>query len=149
MEYHPTIDADLIVDFPPLWLGEFPDDIDDLIAKTHCKVIVNCTPEGHQLIEPQHRLTILQFPFYDIDESPNQRDIIDFLELVDQAIKNKASFWHCHAGLNRSGFMLAAFLHLHKHIPIRHAIQLLRDRRSSSILFNKTFENSLFSWFDH
>jgi hypothetical protein len=59
----------------------------------------------------------------------------------------ESSYWHCHAGQNRSAFGLAAYLHLFRDMTISDAIEQMRRRRDVRVLCNPLFEATLRSWF--
>ena len=59
----------------------------------------------------------------------------------------QGTYWHCHAGINRSSFAAAAYLHRHRGLRISEAITLIREKRSDMCLCNSLFEETLRAWY--
>lgn len=78
---------------------------------------------------------------------PTREALVRFLESLHPEVSQHASYWHCHAGQNRSAFGLAAYLHLFRALAISDAIELMRTRRDGRVLCNPLFEATLRSWF--
>ena len=74
---------------------------------------------------------------------PDQDTIESFLKSVHVFAQHKPSYWHCQAGINRSGLLLATYLHLYRGMRISEAISTLRARRSDMVLCNSDFERLL------
>ena len=70
-----------------------------------------------------------------------------FLEAVHNHASSEPTYWHCHAGLNRSGLALAAYLHRHRGLRISDAISQLRQKRTRMVLCNSLFERTLRRWY--
>lgn len=90
------------------------------------------------------------FPMLDSlspSELPSREALEHFLASVHPAVSRQASYWHCHAGLNRSAFGLAAYLHRYRGLRISAAIALLRERRDEQVLCNELFEATLRAWY--
>ncbi len=81
------------------------------------------------------------------DALPARVDLERFLDGVQPWAATEPSYWHCHAGINRSGLALAAWLHLHRGYAISEAIALLREQRSGIVLCNNAFERALRQWY--
>lgn len=89
---------------------------------------------------------VFQYSMQDIKHTDGIPDKIRselFLKAVDNFASKGPTLWHCQAGLNRSGYMIAAYLHLYRGMHITKAISLMRNARSDRVLFNDTFENAL------
>ncbi len=128
----------------PLYMGELPSRWSDV--PTH--VVVNLCgvyPEG----DPEGRM-VLGMPMLDVlDRSmvPERAELERFLATVHTLASTQASYWHCHAGINRSGLAIAAYLHLYRGLPISEAIAGLREARSEMVLCNHLFEGLLREWY--
>lgn len=140
-----TLDHHLILDTPhPLYVGELPARWDTVPAP----VVVNLCgvyPTG----DPQGRL-VFGLPLLDVLDSalaPTREMLEAFLAEVNVEAAHAPSYWHCHAGINRSNLAAAAYLHLYLGYRISDAIQLLRDRRTPVVLCNHRFEGLLRRWY--
>jgi hypothetical protein len=128
----------------PLFLGELPRRWDDVPAR----VIVNMCgvfPGG----DPYGRW-IFGMPLIDaIDPQvvPDRGTLERFIDGVHPWAMEHGSYWHCHAGINRSGFAVAAYLHRHRGMRISEAIAHLRQRRSRMVLCNDEYERALRRWY--
>ncbi len=135
----------LISDSPSrLFMGELPRDWSDVPAR----VVVNMCgvyPWG----EPFGRV-VFSLPMLDLLEQntmPTRGDLERFLGAIDGYAKHEPTYWHCHAGLNRSGIAVAAYLHLYRGMRISDAIAHMRESRSHMVLCNSTFEGMLREWY--
>lgn len=93
---------------------------------------------------------IMCFPMQDVQDKralPKREDVEIFLKAAHELASRRSSFWHCLAGLNRSGLMLAAYLHLYRDLKIEEAITLIRHCRSKDALFNPVFVETLLEWY--
>ena len=145
MYYDSPLDCDLILEQAPrVYMGEIPRDFDEIPAP----VVVNLCgvfPPGYA---GEH--VVLALPMLDTLDTSAQVDqerLERFLASVHVHASEQASYWHCHAGLNRSGFALAAYLHLYRDLRISETITLLRERRSGMVLCNNVFERALREWY--
>lgn len=143
--YHERIDHHLVSSDPaPLYMGELPRRYDEI--PTH--VVLNLCgvyPAG----EPWGRI-VLSMPMLDvIDPSllPARQTIERFLHTAHVYAAEQPTYWHCHAGLNRSGLAVAAYLHLYRGLRISQAIQHIRASRSPMVLCNSFFEKTLREWY--
>lgn len=139
------VDYHRILDGPnAIFMGPLPASWEDVPAP----VVINATaiyPPG-----PPKTQLLFAFPLLDLQESsalPPRDRLERLLEAVDAQARQRATYWHCHAGLNRSGLLLAAYLHLHRGHRISDAISLLRERRLPIVLCNALFERTLRSWY--
>ena len=129
---------------PPLFMGELPRDYADVpasIVVNLCGVHPDIVPLG---------TTVLTFTMLDTPEEallPTRQDLERFLSTVRHLADDRPTYWHCHAGLNRSGFAVVAYMHLHLGLPVSQAIESLRQRRSAMVLCNPTFEKALRTWY--
>lgn len=99
--------------------------------------------------DPEGRL-VLGLPLLDVlDRSvaPSRQELERFLESAHELVQDAPSYWHCHAGINRSSFALAAYLHLYHGLRISDAIEQLRARRVRMVLCNHVFEGLLREWY--
>jgi protein-tyrosine phosphatase len=144
--YHDrSLDHHLISESPTrLYMGELPRDYTEVPAP----VVVNLcgmSPGG----APYGRI-VLGLPLLDsLDESllPERGLMERFLAGVHLHSQRQPSYWHCHAGINRSGFAVAAYLHLYRGLRISDAITELRERRTGMVLCNQLFERTLREWY--
>lgn len=86
-----------------------------------------------------------RYGYYDADMSDfdPEEDLYDFVVLAHKEWKRgKRVLIRCQAGLNRSGLVSALVL-IRDGYTADEAIALLRETRSSSVLFNKQFERWL------
>ena len=139
------LDYPLISDDPfPVFMGELPRAYEDIPAK----VVVNLCGV-YPLGEPFGR-TVLSMPLLDALEPelcPSRENLERFLDAVHHYASTEASYWHCHAGINRSGLALAAYLHRHRGLRIGEAVATMRARRSPMVLCNSLFEGQLRNWY--
>jgi protein-tyrosine phosphatase len=139
------LDHHLVHEVPqPLFMGELPSSWDLIpapVVVNLCGVYPHGDPGGRQ---------VLGLPLLDVLDralSPPRADLERFLATVHDAVGDRASYWHCHAGLNRSGLAVAAYLHLYRGVRIGEAIVGLRERRSGLVLCNHVFEGLLREWY--
>lgn len=139
------MDRSLIVSEPPLWMGELPghwNDVAEPVVVNLCGVLPSGTPARGQSVHV--------FPLVDVQDPeilPLRADLEALLDDVHSSIGDRASYWHCHAGINRSGFAVAAYLHRHRGLRISAAIERLREKRSPMVLCNSLFEATLRQWY--
>ena len=111
-------------------------------------IIVNLTADaGHGTVP---HAVVMHFSMLDIEEDeqvPDRERMEAFLGAVDTFACAGSSLWHCAAGINRSAFFLAAYLHLYRDMTIEEAIELLRERRDSMVLNNRVFHDTLIKWY--
>jgi len=128
----------------PLYMGALPDTWDQVPAR----VVVNLCgmfPEGSARRRIVHAL-----PLVDVaDEAavPPRERLEGFVDAVHAYAAHEATYWHCHAGLNRSGLLVALYLHRHRDLRISEAIDQLRAKRSPLVLCNPVFERRLRMWY--
>jgi protein-tyrosine phosphatase len=138
-------DFDRILSAPaPLYLGRFPTEP----AHHNVECFVNLCGELPHAIPNGVATYVL--PLKDTlepDLKPRRKAIEQFLAAIHEHVKVAPSYWHCHAGLNRAGFALSAYLHLYHDFKISDAIALLREKRSEYVLCNSNFEGILRDWY--
>jgi len=67
-------------------------------------------------------------------EPPTEDQIDRFIELVEKTKEGgRATLAHCHAGMGRTGTMIACYLVKHQQISADEAINLVRRKRPGSI----------------
>jgi len=139
------LDYDLVHQAPePLFLGELP----TTYAQVPAPVVINVC-SVYPAVAPPVRV-LLSLPFLDVpDESmlPERAMIERFLAGVHVHARQGATYWHCHAGINRASFVSAAYLHLYRGVRVSEAIRTLRERRSPLVLCNPVFERALREWY--
>ena len=142
---NPRLNYTLVSESPaPLFMGELPRDWQDIPAR----VVVNLCgvfPWG----EPFGRV-VLSLPMLDALENalmPCRADIERFVDSVHPWASHEPTYWHCHAGLNRSGVCVASYLHRYRGMRISDAINHMRSARHPMVLCNATFERSLRDWY--
>lgn len=143
--YDDPIDYSLASERPaPLFIGELPRRYEDIPSR----VVINVCgafPSG----EPWGRV-VLALPMIDaLDPAmlPSRQTVERFLATVHPYAADEPTYWHCHAGLNRSGLMVASYLHLYRGFRISDAIAHLRAARSPMVLCNSFFEQTLRQWY--
>lgn len=127
-----------------IWLGELPRHYRQVPAP----VVVNLCGVFPQTAPPVR--VVLSLPFLDVPDQgllPERALLERFLVGVHAHAASEASYWHCHAGINRASFVLAAYLHRHRGLRISEAIALLREKRSAMVLCNNVFERALREWY--
>ncbi len=128
----------------PLYMGELPRDWAEIPAR----VVVNLCgvyPWG----EPFGRV-VLSLPMLDALDSalmPTRQDIERFGDAAHGYAANEPTYWHCHAGLNRSGLAIASYMHRYRGMRISEVIAQLRGVRNTMVLCNSTFEGRLREWY--
>lgn len=95
---------------------------------------------------------LLHLPMEDLQHEsavPSRERFERFLGAVDLMARGSEGnvLWHCRAGINRSAFALAAYLAIHKNIPIDEAIALIRANRDPGCLSNRVFLATLQKWY--
>jgi hypothetical protein len=133
---HPT----LVTNVPRLYLGPRP----DLLASPPPGRVVSLC-ETVQRWPDQ-----LRFPLEDTllpRAVPDRAAFEAFLDEAHRAVVEGPTYWHCHRGLNRSGFALAAYLVRHQRQRVSAAIARLRRLRSPLVLRNEQFERTLRAWY--
>lgn len=129
----------------PLYMGALPTRWDDVPAR----VVVNLCgvlPYGEGLFGR----VVLVMPLLDLPEPelmPTREQLEAFLEAAHAHASREPTYWHCHAGLNRSGLAVAAYLHRYRRMRIGDAIRTLRVTRSPMVLSNHVFELTLREWY--
>ena len=83
----------------------------------------------------------------DPDLLPDREVFERFIDSVHGHAQSEPSYWHCHAGINRSGLAVATYLHRHRGLAISDAITLIRNQRSPMALCNGLFEATLRKWY--
>lgn len=138
-------DWDLVVDGPPkIFLGALP----ALYADVPGDVVVNLC--GVPVADASSRRASHVWELLDTQSHEHlpSRDLVDaFVDLVAPDVDLHDSYWHCHAGINRSSFVLCAYLHRRRGLRISEAIRTLRERRTPLVLCNATFERRLRQWY--
>lgn len=128
----------------PLYMGELPNTYRDAPAQ----VIINACGVVPALSVPSP--TVLVFPMVDTLEAeyiPSRQRIEALVDAAHVFASAEPTYWHCHAGLNRSGLLVATYLHRHGGLRISDAIQQLRGARSPMVLCNNVFERTLRDWY--
>lgn len=140
-----SLDHNLVSSDPaPLYMGELPRDWSEIPAR----VVFNLCgvyPWG----EPFGRV-VLALPMLDaLDQGlmPSRADLERFVDAAHGFAQVEPTYWHCHAGLNRSGLAVAVYLHRHRGMRISDVINHLRAARSPMVLCNSTFEGKLREWY--
>lgn len=140
-----ALDHHLVHESPqPLYMGELPSSWSQVptpVVVNLCGVYPDGDPGGRQV----YGLALLDV--LDRSLSPSRAELEQFLALVHEHVGSAPSYWHCHAGLNRSGLAVAAYLHLYRGVRIGDAIVGLRERRSDLVLCNHVFEGLLRQWY--
>ncbi len=140
-----TLDHHLVSSTPaPLYMGELPRDWSEVPARAVFN-LCGVYPWG----EPFGRV-VFSLPMLDaLDEGlmPDRAQIERFVDCARAYAEEEPTYWHCHAGLNRSGLVVATYLHRHRGLRISEAIRTLREVRSPMVLCNATFEARLREWY--
>ncbi|MBD3255987.1 MAG: hypothetical protein GF383_12905 [Candidatus Lokiarchaeota archaeon] len=92
--------------------------------------------------------TTIIFPFLDEnnrDALPSDEDIFNFLKVAVFYTQKTSTFWHCHAGVNRSAFMLALYLYTYHfdNMSMEDVIEFIRGKHHDYCLSNETFVRKL------
>src|SRR5688572_31568879 len=119
MYFEAALDHHLVSTEPtPVYMGELPDDYCDVpapIVVNLCGVFPRAAPQG---------TLVFSLPMHDALEpelAPTRPELEKFLAVVHVYAAEEPSYWHCHAGINRSGFALGAYLHLYRGFTISQA----------------------------
>jgi protein-tyrosine phosphatase len=121
---------------PPVW-----EDVPARVVVNLCGIF----PLGNANRRIVYTLPLLDLP----DEAvvPKRAAFESFVDAIHAYAASEPTYWHCHAGLNRSGLAVAAYLHRHRGMPIGETIAMLRERRSPMVLCNLVFERRLREWY--
>jgi len=128
----------------PLFMGELPRDY----LEQPARVVLNLCgvhPPGQAFGRIVHTMPLLDV--LDAELAPGRAELERFLAAAHLYAAHEPTYWHCHAGLNRSGLAVAAYLHLYRSLRISDAIAQLRSRRAAMVLCNSRFEGLLRSWY--
>lgn len=128
----------------PLYMGALP----YAYHQSPARVVLNLCgvhPPGQSFGRVVHTLGLLDTQ--DEEHAPTRQGLERFLAAAHLYAADTPTYWHCHAGLNRSGFAVAAYLHLYRGLPIGEAIDHLRAVRSAFVLCNARFETLLREWY--
>ena len=140
-----VLDHHLISTDPaPLYMGELP----RYYSQVPTEVIINLC--GMQPNGSPYGNIVLSFPMLDsleTDMLTSRERLERFLAAVHAQASQVPTYWHCHAGINRSGLAVAAYLHLYRGYTISDAIHTLRIRRTAMVLCNSLFEKTLREWY--
>lgn len=80
-----------------------------------------------------HGVSYYEFPWPDMT-APQQDIVLRSVQVMDYHVKKKGKVLvHCHAGLGRTGLMIACFYVYSQHRPSKEAIQLVREARPGAI----------------
>ncbi len=140
-----NVDYHLIIDKPyPIYLGALPWNSYSSVPADTIFNFCGDIPESGTM-----KKTFI-FPFLDDDREdsvPDQKDIFDFLHVANVYATQGPTFWHCHAGVNRSAFMLASYLWLYhddfKDTDMNNVIGMIRNKRYDYCLCNDAFVKRL------
>ena len=117
---------------PGLWVGDQISAQDKTFFDNYnITVVVNCTKQLPQSFE-NNNILYMRIP---IDDSLQENDINKMARylpsVVDFIHKNRKRniLIHCHAGMQRSAAVVAAYLHKHYNMPFQKAIQHIVTRR--------------------
>lgn len=127
----------------PLYIGEMPFSYDDIPGR----VAINASAMTPAQTPGK---VILAFPMVDVDDLaflPDRSTVERFLDAAHAFAQYEPTYWHCHAGLNRSGLLVAAYLCKYRGGRIDEVIAHLRERRSPLVLSNGLFERSVRDWY--
>lgn len=119
---------DKIVD--NLWVGGDPVDV----TKYQYIVAVNKAPTYHI---PNGTMVVV-YPFDDADMLPDLHKLQELADTVNRFSDQGVTLVHCSAGLNRSALVVALAL-IKRGMTPGDAIALIRSKRGSDALHNKTF----------
>jgi protein-tyrosine phosphatase len=143
-----NLDFSLIHSGPTdIYIGEMPDSYYCFFTPTILNFARSMPIEDYSL--SNIRSNIFCFPFDDVEHArfvPSRLNIDRFLKAVHPYISDDKSYWHCMAGINRSSFMVAAYLTMYRDIPIQKSIELIREKRSPLAINNYVFEKFLLEW---
>lgn len=135
---------DLVSPVPfPLYVGRMPTDFPSLPATA----VLSLSEHPPELPEGYRGLALPMVDRNDIDSLPTRNALNRFLLRAHRLAANESTYWHCHAGLNRSGFAVVAYLHLYRDLSVSVAIRALRAARGPMALCNPTFERALRDWY--
>lgn len=92
----------------------------------------------------------LLFPMADTQRRvrmPERHAFEAFIEAADRATTEGPTYWHCHLGLNRAPFAVAAWHTRHRGMAVADAVATLRGLRGARVLENELFVHTLFEWY--
>jgi hypothetical protein len=139
------LDFHLVSDEPAqLFMGELPRRWEEVPTR----VVVNLCgvyPVGEPYGRIVHGMALLDV--LDPQLVPARETFESFLDAVHIYAGSEATYWHCHAGINRSGLAVAAYLHRYRGLRISDAIDHLRRTRTPMVLCNNVFERTLRDWY--
>lgn len=143
--FTPVLDHHLVSSHPaPLFMGALPGHWDDVPTR----VVINMC--GLFPLGSANRRIVYTMPMMDVadeDLMPPRAALEAFVDTVHEYAVYEATYWHCHAGLNRSGLVVASYLHRYRNMRISEAIGHLRRVRSPLVLCNPLFERRLREWY--
>ncbi|ORC88435.1 putative phosphatase [Trypanosoma theileri] len=81
----------------------------------------------------RHNISYYEFPWPDMT-APQQDIVLRSVQVMDFHVKNSGKVLvHCHAGLGRTGLMIACYLVYSQHMPSAEVIRLVRQERPGAI----------------
>lgn len=128
---------------PQIWLGGQPDKYreGEMGFPDGCEAVV-CLNGG--LRRSEKGVRVLSYAF---DDAPgaelSAQDTLELVESVALFIGNRPTLWHCTAGVNRSAYMLAAYLMRWAGTGARDTMEHLRELRGHYVLCNHSFSGAL------
>lgn len=88
--------------------------------------------DGSEDLMP-HGISYYEFPWPDMT-APHQDIVLRSVQVMDYHVKNKGKVLvHCHAGLGRTGLLIACYLVYSQHLPSASAIAKVRRARKKAI----------------
>ena len=146
---------------PGIWVGDQISSKDqNFLKKFNITVVINCTTQLPHTFSDSDEFVYVRLP---VDDSLRKKDtiimskhlpfIVDFIKYHHNLKKN--ILIHCHAGMQRSAAVCAAYLHKHYKQPLITAIRHIINRRpiafhrGNNVNFYdsfKTFEQHCFTY---
>ncbi|KEG14748.1 putative phosphatase [Trypanosoma grayi] len=81
----------------------------------------------------RHNISYYEFPWPDMT-APQQDIVLRSVQVMDYHVKNSGKVLvHCHAGLGRTGLMIACYLVYSQHMPSAEVIKLVRQNRPGAV----------------
>lgn len=140
----------LVWDRPRMWLGAQPRAYaleEDRGLPEGCEGVV-CLNGGLRPItgDRERRVPVqaLCYPFADQEgKCPSVGDTLRVVESIRMFFGDSPLLWHCTAGINRSSYMLAAYLIRFAGVGAAEVTLHLRKLRGDIVLFNRSFVEGL------
>ena len=136
---------------PNLWIGDMRAPADDnFLIKNNINVVFNCTPSlpfsKNRIIQYKYQLAIND----DLKANSIRNMALSLPAAVSTLIKhlknNDRVLVHCHAGMQRSATLIAAYLMAKYNLTKKQAVKQIQEKRTFAFTPAVNFDQALDEW---